>query len=82
PRRVHGYRLSLRSIQRMFSRLASLPLVERLRIPGLHPGRAPTIVAGTVILVEVMRAFGLEEIEASEHDILWGAALASSMAAA
>ncbi|MGZ9050555.1 MAG: Ppx/GppA phosphatase family protein [Allosphingosinicella sp.] len=82
PRRVHGYRLSLRSIQRMFSRLASLPLVERLRIPGLHPGRAPTIVAGTVILVEVMRAFGLDEIEASEHDILWGAALASSMAAA
>ena len=29
-------------------------------IPGLHPDRAPTIVAGVVILVEAMRAFGLE----------------------
>jgi len=75
PEMVHGHRLSLGSIQRMLSRLASLPLVERLRIPGLHRDRAPTIVAGVVILVEVMRAFGLEEIEASEHDILWGAAL-------
>jgi len=82
PGRVHGHRLSLTSIQRMLSRLASLPLVQRLRIPGLHPRRAPTIVAGVVILVEVMRAFGLEEVEASEHDILWGGALSAALAPA
>ena len=52
-----------------------MPLAERLEVPGLHPGRAPTIVAGVVILIQVMRAFGLAEIEVSEHDILWGAAL-------
>jgi exopolyphosphatase/guanosine-5'-triphosphate,3'-diphosphate pyrophosphatase len=73
--RVHGYVLSLPSIQRMLSRLASVPLTERLQIPGLPKGRAPTIVAGVVILIQVMRAFGLNEIETSEHDILWGAAL-------
>ena len=44
-------------------------------MPGLHPGRAPTIVAGVVILIQAMRAFGLQEIEVSEHDILYGAAL-------
>ena len=81
-RRVHGYRLAIARVQRMLSRLASLPLAERLRIPGLHPGRAPTIVAGTVILVQVMRAFGLEEVEVSEDDILQGAALSLSMAPA
>ncbi|MGH2953751.1 MAG: Ppx/GppA phosphatase family protein [Solirubrobacterales bacterium] len=75
PERVHGYRLGLESIQRMLSELAAKPLAERLRVTGLHPGRAPTIVAGVVILVQVMRAFGLSEIEVSEHDILWGAAL-------
>jgi exopolyphosphatase/guanosine-5'-triphosphate,3'-diphosphate pyrophosphatase len=80
--RVHGHRLLLRSIQRMLSRLASVPLAERLHIRGLHPGRAPTIVAGTVILVEVMRAFGLEEVEVSEHDILHGLALTASLAPA
>jgi exopolyphosphatase / guanosine-5'-triphosphate,3'-diphosphate pyrophosphatase len=72
---VHGHRLALQSIQRMCSELASKPLAERLRVKGLHPGRAPTIVAGVVILIQVMRAFGLDRIEVSEHDILWGAAL-------
>ena len=82
PGRVHGYRLGLQPIQRMLSRLSSMPLAERVRVPGLHPGRAPTIVAGTVILVQVMRAFGLEEIEVSELDILHGSALSAAMAPA
>jgi exopolyphosphatase / guanosine-5'-triphosphate,3'-diphosphate pyrophosphatase len=80
PGRVHGYRLGMKRIQRMLSRLSSLPLAERLRVPGLHPGRAPTIVAGTVILVQVMRGFGLNEVEVSELDILHGSALSAAMA--
>ncbi len=55
-----------------------MPLAERVEIPGLHPDRAPTIVAGVVILIETMRAFGLEEIAVSEHDILYGTALATA----
>ena len=80
PGRVHGHRLGMQRIQRMLSRLSSLPLAERLRVPGLHPGRAPTIVAGTVILVQVMRAFKIKEIEVSELDILHGAAISAAMA--
>jgi exopolyphosphatase/guanosine-5'-triphosphate,3'-diphosphate pyrophosphatase len=75
PALVHGYRLPLASIQHMCSQLAAMPLAERLQVTGLHEGRAPTIVAGVVILIQVMRAFGLSEVEVSEHDILWGAAL-------
>ena len=55
--------------------LAALPLAERRLVTGLHPDRAPTIVAGGTILVEAMRLFGLDEIEVSERDILHGAAL-------
>jgi exopolyphosphatase/guanosine-5'-triphosphate,3'-diphosphate pyrophosphatase len=80
--RVHGYHLGMQRTQRMLSRLSSLPLAERLRVPGLHPGRAPTIVAGTVILVQVMRAFNLQEVEVSELDILHGSALSAAMAPA
>lgn len=76
PERVHGHVLALPSIQRMLSRLASAPLSKRAEIAGMHPDRAPTIVAGVVILVEAMRAFGLERITVSEHDILYGAAIA------
>jgi exopolyphosphatase/pppGpp-phosphohydrolase len=36
------------------------------------------IVAGTVVLQEIMTAYGLAEIEASERDILHGAAFAAS----
>jgi len=82
PDRVHGFELSLDSIQRMCSMLASKTLEERLEVTGLHPGRAPTIVAGVVILIQVMRAFGLHEIEVSEHDILYGAALQAAGRAA
>ena len=75
PRRVHGHRLAIGAIQQMLSRLASLPLAERRQVIGLDPDRGPTIVAGIVILIEVMRAFGLAEIEVSERDILHGAAV-------
>jgi len=75
PERVHGHLLSLESIQRLLSQLASARLEERVQIPGLHADRAPTIIAGVVILVEAMRAFGLKRIRVSEHDILYGTAI-------
>jgi exopolyphosphatase/guanosine-5'-triphosphate,3'-diphosphate pyrophosphatase len=75
PEKVHGYRLSLRECEQILDQLASIPLQERRQVPGLHPDRAPTIVAGVVILVEVLRLFRLEQVEVSEHDILRGAAL-------
>jgi exopolyphosphatase/guanosine-5'-triphosphate,3'-diphosphate pyrophosphatase len=73
--RVHGFRISTAECARILSELASMPLVRRRQVPGLHPDRAPTIIAGVLIFAEVVRLFGLDEIEVSEHDILRGAAL-------
>jgi exopolyphosphatase/guanosine-5'-triphosphate,3'-diphosphate pyrophosphatase len=78
PQKIHGHVLELRSIQRMLSRLAATPLEQRSEIRGLHADRAPTIVAGVITLVEAMRAFDLDRITVSEHDILYGAAIALS----
>jgi exopolyphosphatase/guanosine-5'-triphosphate,3'-diphosphate pyrophosphatase len=75
PRRVHGYVVELAEAELLLARLAQLPLAERREVRGLHPDRAPTIVAGIVILIEVLRAFGLRQVEISEHDVLHGAAL-------
>jgi exopolyphosphatase/guanosine-5'-triphosphate,3'-diphosphate pyrophosphatase len=77
---VHGYRLELSTIRLLLARLASVPLEERRRTRGLHPDRAPTIIAGTAILIEVLEAFALDGFEASENDILRGAALARARA--
>jgi exopolyphosphatase/guanosine-5'-triphosphate,3'-diphosphate pyrophosphatase len=54
--------------------LAGLPLEERRNVKGLHPDRAPTIVAGAVILTESIRALGLDAAEVSDRDLLHGAA--------
>ena len=75
PARVHGYRLSAADRDRILSELSAMALAQRREVPGLHPDRAPTIVAGVLILGEVVRRFHLDEIEISEHDILRGAAL-------
>jgi exopolyphosphatase/guanosine-5'-triphosphate,3'-diphosphate pyrophosphatase len=56
----------------------ALPLEQRREVPGLHPDRAPTIVAGVIILIEILELFALHEVEISEHDILRGAALGLS----
>jgi exopolyphosphatase / guanosine-5'-triphosphate,3'-diphosphate pyrophosphatase len=71
---VHGYRLSLAACERIGAMLAGLTIEERRNVKGLHPDRAPTIVAGAVILTESTRALGLREVEISDRDLLHGAA--------
>jgi exopolyphosphatase / guanosine-5'-triphosphate,3'-diphosphate pyrophosphatase len=75
PDKVHGYVLSRDECARILTRLAALPVAERREVRGLHPDRAPTIVAGVIILLEVLKLFGLDRVEVSENDILRGAAL-------
>ncbi|HEX2070259.1 MAG TPA: Ppx/GppA phosphatase family protein [Thermoleophilaceae bacterium] len=75
PERVDGYRLELATAERILAELALLPLDQRRSVTGLHPDRAPTIVAGVVILVEALRLLGVNAVEVSESDILDGAAL-------
>jgi exopolyphosphatase / guanosine-5'-triphosphate,3'-diphosphate pyrophosphatase len=78
PDKVHGYRVGLGTCERIVSQLAALTVAARRRVTGLHPDRAPSIVAGAVVLLQSMRAFELDEIEVSEADILHGAALAAT----
>jgi exopolyphosphatase / guanosine-5'-triphosphate,3'-diphosphate pyrophosphatase len=78
PEQVHGHVLSAAAVDGQLTRLAALPLEERQRVPGLEPGRAPVIVAGTAILRELLDVYGLGAIEVSEHDLLHGVALAAA----
>jgi exopolyphosphatase/guanosine-5'-triphosphate,3'-diphosphate pyrophosphatase len=78
PDRVERHTLSRARIEELRDRLAALPLARRREVVGLDPARAPTIVAGTVVLLEVLGAFALDAVEVSEHDILWGVALDST----
>jgi exopolyphosphatase/guanosine-5'-triphosphate,3'-diphosphate pyrophosphatase len=78
--RVQRHRLTLGTAERIRDELAALPLAQRRDVTGLHPDRAPTIVAGAIILIEVMRLFGLDAVEVSERDLLEGAAIEAAAA--
>jgi exopolyphosphatase / guanosine-5'-triphosphate,3'-diphosphate pyrophosphatase len=71
---THGHRLTLDAVRAQRERLAALPVAERRRLPGLHPKRAEVIVAGAVLVEQILERVG-REIEVSERDILHGAAL-------
>jgi exopolyphosphatase/guanosine-5'-triphosphate,3'-diphosphate pyrophosphatase len=75
PERVDGYDLQLATIELLLARLADMTEAQRREIVGLHPDRAPTIVAGMIVLAQALRAFSLEHVHVSEHDILHGGAL-------
>jgi exopolyphosphatase/guanosine-5'-triphosphate,3'-diphosphate pyrophosphatase len=68
--------ISRAAVERETARLAALTVEDRARI--VEPGRAPVIVAGAAILAEILSFYGLDAIEASERDILHGAALAAA----
>jgi exopolyphosphatase / guanosine-5'-triphosphate,3'-diphosphate pyrophosphatase len=75
PEAIHRSWLSVGEAERVLEELARMTTEERSAIRVMAPGRADVIVAGAVILVEVMRRFGFERALVSETDILDGLAL-------
>ena len=78
PDVVHGHVLSAEAVARLLDRLAAMTVDEIRAERGMHPDRAPVIVAGTVVVLETLRHFGVDALEVSERDIMHGAALAAA----
>ncbi len=74
PDRIHRSWLAAAEAERVLATLAGMTNAERAAIPVMAPGRGDVIVAGAVILVEVMRRFGFARTLVSETDILDGLA--------
>lgn len=73
--RVHGAWVSRADLDAVTSMLCSKSLAERERVVGLDPKRAPVIVAGMLILQELMDLADAEGFTTSESDILQGIVL-------
>ncbi|RPH99991.1 MAG: hypothetical protein EHM71_17945, partial [Zetaproteobacteria bacterium] len=65
----HGLVLHQSEIAAIRARLAGLPLRERQRVPGLRPERADIIVAGTVVVEELLRATGYSALTVSTFGV-------------
>lgn len=62
PNQTHGYQLSRASVGEFLDLIKTLPLKERLRIPGLVERRAEIVIAGAVILHQVMTLLEAEQL--------------------
>lgn len=76
--RVHKALVSRQDLLEVYERLAALPLSERMQVVGLDPKRAPVMVTGLLILLEVLDFAGIDAFTVSETDILHGITLAVS----
>ncbi|MFE4590431.1 Ppx/GppA phosphatase family protein [Streptomyces laurentii] len=73
--KVHHSRISRARVDEVVARLLGSTHDERAAIPVIHPGRVDVIVAGALVLAEIMERTGAAEVVVSEHDILDGIAL-------
>jgi exopolyphosphatase/guanosine-5'-triphosphate,3'-diphosphate pyrophosphatase len=75
PQRIHLSAVSLADVERIYDELARMDAAQRAALGAMHPGRVDVIIAGSLILREVVRAAGTRGMIASEHDILDGITL-------
>jgi exopolyphosphatase/guanosine-5'-triphosphate,3'-diphosphate pyrophosphatase len=61
PGKINGHTLSRETVNEIVRRLAASTLKERRSIPGLEKGREDIILAGAVVLQEIMERSGLRE---------------------
>lgn len=76
--RVHKAVVALEELEKITRDLANMTLEQRECVVGLDPKRAPVIVAGLLILSEILKLAGVSSFTASESDILQGIILDSA----
>lgn len=62
---VHGFAIRASALDELIERLAALPARDRANVPGIKANRADIVLAGAVVVREVMRAGGFSLLEAS-----------------
>lgn len=72
PSKVHLNHISLDEVLQIEGLLASKTLKEREDITGLQAKRASVMLAGTILLAELMKNSGFKHLVVSESDLLFG----------
>ena len=78
PSKVHLNHISIDEVSQIEGLLASKTLKEREDITGLQAKRAPVMLAGTILLAELMKNSGFKHLVVSESDLLFGLVITAS----
>lgn len=71
---VHLRELSMEQISAAIERMSALDVAGIAALPGVQPKRAGVILAGAVVIRELMRAGGYDALTVSENSLLAGMA--------
>jgi len=71
-KKIHGHTISLKEIERLIKKLKGLTLHDRSRIKGMEKGREDIILQGILLLKEIMKYFGAQELTVSANGVRYG----------
>ncbi|HEX4510901.1 MAG TPA: hypothetical protein VH328_12495 [Burkholderiaceae bacterium] len=72
PARVHGSRLTTAALDAQVERLAGATQGQREKMAGLDPRRADVILAGALLLRQIVSMARVPEVRVSDRGIRWG----------
>ncbi|MCI4351960.1 MAG: Ppx/GppA family phosphatase [Thermoplasmata archaeon] len=73
--RIHGYPLNRRDLEALQAILFEMSAPQRREVPGISAARADVIVAGLIVVQELLRRMGKEQLLVTGHGIREGAAV-------
>jgi len=70
--RINGSILTLGQLETLFDRIKAMSFEERLKLAGLDHDRADVIIAGSLVVINILRFFKLSRLTVSFSDLLEG----------
>jgi len=76
PRTFNGFEVTRKEVKAVVKALAACPTVaDRLKLPGVDPSRADILLAGAIILEQVLAELGIDQFVFSDYALREGALL-------
>lgn len=72
PTTIHGHCLKQDTLAKLIDKLVNCDLRTRQKMPGINPERADVIIAGSILLYEIMRYFKKESTLISDRGLRYG----------
>jgi exopolyphosphatase/guanosine-5'-triphosphate,3'-diphosphate pyrophosphatase len=69
---IHKSQLSQAQIEGLLEKFCSVTLEKRKKLPGLQPQRADVIIAGNIIVQEIMKHFAFSSMYISDRGVRYG----------
>lgn len=69
---VQGFNLKRRTLDELIELLAARPVSERREVPGIKPARGDIILAGAIVVEQVLEASGFKKVRATEAGLREG----------